>query len=192
MPKSLSCHAFFPVFFKGKKCSSTEDRLCSGRIWYWMRQRYRQSYIDSYDEIQTLASQGNKLYMKCLQNIIDTTGGIHRAIRGYSDIYYIPAAKMADFVTVGSIFFRHKAFLEVAIPSILVCMSGKNNQTYLFGISQADQNTRPKPWINIGDLYRKEQLVFYHATKWKSVLKGDVLYTKLYNDTLRTIRNCTS
>ena len=62
----------------------------------------------------------------------------------------------------------------------------------LKGISQANGNQRPLPWVNIGDLYKNITLVFYHATKWKNVSKRNKKYRKFYKDTVKILHNCTA
>ena len=166
------------------------DRLCSGKHWAWMNPKHNKDYRVSYNEIQQSASKGRNPHVACHRNILNFTGAPNRIIFGYSDIYYIPAAKAVDFITIVSIFSQHRVFLEVAVPTVVICIEGK--KIMLKGISQANISQRKLPWVNIGDLYNNRTLVFYHATKWKTVLKRNKQYRKFYKDTTKIIHNCTA
>ena len=155
-----------------------------------MRPAHRIHYITSHNEIKRLAEEKKEPFMSCQQRILNFTGALNRTIHGYSDIYYIPAAKVVDFITIASVFFRHGAFLEVAVPSTLFCISNGIKQIMLPGITQANFKRRLLPWVNIGNLYNNRTLVFYHATKWKSVLHNDSRYIKLYHDTFSRLHKC--
>ena len=174
--KNWSCINFtiYIILSLGKRCLSKFDRLCSRKHWFWINPTYNKNYRVSYNEIQQLASKGRNPHVACHRNILNFTGAPNRIIFGYSDIYYIPAAKAVDFITIASIFSEHRAFQEVAVPTVLICIEGK--KIMLKGISQANGNQRPLPWVNIGDLYNNRTLVFYHATKWKNISKRNKKY----------------
>ena len=155
-----------------------------------MKPGHRGHYITSYDEIKLLAENKKEPFITCQQQILNFTGAPRRAIYGYSDIYYIPGVKAVDFIDIASVFFRHGAFLEVAVPTTLFCISNGTTQTMLPGITQADSGTRLLPWLNIGNLYNNRTLVFYHATKWKSVLHNDSKYLKLYREAVLNLHQC--
>ena len=98
---------------------------------------------------------------------------------GYADIYYVPKSKVKDFVTIASVFFKHAAFLEVAVPFTLTCIhDGSIRQ--IDGIAQSDQRFRKRPWDNINYMYNDRNLVFYHAVKWSKVLRKHKKYRELY------------
>ena len=174
----------------GQKCSSKHDVVCSGKVWHWMMPTHRMRYITSHNEIKLLAEKKKEPFMTCQRRILNFTGASHRAIYGYSDIYYIPAAKVVDFITIASVFFRHGAFLEVAVASTLFCISNGTKQMMLPGIAQADFKKRSLPWVNIDNLYNNRTLVFYHATKWKNVLHNYSRYLKLFQDTFSSLHKC--
>ena len=162
-----SCINFtlYIILSLGKNCLSKFDRLCSDKQWAWMKPIPSNSYQNSYNEMKQLASEGRNPHVACHHNILNFTGAPNRIIHGYSDIYYIPTSKVVVFITIASIFSKHRTFLEVAVPTVLICLKGKIIMPE--GISQANVNQRELPWVNIGDLYNNRILVFYHATKWK-------------------------
>ena len=177
------------VYFSGKRCKSKEEKNCSGKSWSWMRRPYsRERCMKSYIETASLARKGHEPYKTCLQRIHNLTGAPKRLLRGYADIYYIPASKMKEFVAVASVFYKHGSFVEVAIPSVILCICSEQEVRRFFGIEQTGK--RLLPWINIWRIYNDTRLVFYHATKWTGVLKNDSRYRQVYQDAYSKIHRC--
>ena len=155
-----------------------------------MKPEHREYYVTSYNEIKRLAEKKKEPFMTCQQRILNFTGAPQRAVYGYSDINYIPREKVLDFIEIASVFFRHEAFLEVAVPSTLLCISNGTKPIMLPGITQANSKERLLPWMNIDNLYNNKTKVFYHATKWKSILHNDARYLKLYSEAVLNLHKC--
>ena len=168
------------LLFLGRVCNGNWVKHCTGYKWYFLRPVWRRLIWSSYTEIQQLAKKiGSKLFARCYEAILNNTGALNRTLFGYSDIYYVPRSRVEDFLAVGSVFFRHGVFLEIAVPNTLACIN-QGETLWIQGMSQARQSTRLKPWMNIEYMYNHKNLVFYHATKWTHVLKNDNMYRKLY------------
>ena len=106
-----------------------------------------------------------------MQNTVSST----RIIYGFSDIYYVTKSKMKDFLTVASVFFKHGTFVEVAVPSTLLC-TNKANLIVLKG----DPQSRKLQMEKINMLYSRKKQMFYHTIKWSNVLNNNILYKQLY------------
>ena len=86
-----------------------------------------------------------------------------------ADTHNVPMSKITDFVTIASVFYKHAAFLEVAVPFTLICVH--DGLIPIHGIPQSERDTRKKPWENMNNMYKDKNLVFYHAVKSSKFFK---------------------
>ena len=54
--------------------------------------------------------------------------------RGRSDIFYVPRKFADEFKTLSHIFYKHRSFLEIAVPTMLRMIDKKKNFEYIPGI----------------------------------------------------------
>ena len=82
---------------------------------------------------------------------------------------------MDQFTTLAELFLRQRVFLEVAVPTILLCMEPYKNIIHLPGLAIWDE-TRNQPWKYLPQLEERD-LVFLHPTKW-GLLRSDSKYNQ--------------
>jgi hypothetical protein len=61
--------------------------------------------------------------------------GPHNVVAGFSDVAYIPSKYKDQFIELALIFGKHRAFLELALPTIISCLTPKNEWLPLGGKS---------------------------------------------------------
>ncbi len=73
--------------------------------------------------------------------VLEQNWGKSNVVVAYSDIVYIPKQHRKDFMQLAKIYYKHKGFLETALPTIVSCLSPKENWEYLEGHAPDIRNT---------------------------------------------------
>jgi len=91
---------------------------------------------------------------------------------GRSDVFYIPGRFANAFITLSNVFYKHKSFLEIAIPTICRMLDVEENFEYISGVYlpgyPGDALVRKAQYF--WEVYNKT-LVFVHPFKLN--YKGD-------------------
>ncbi|KAK3744385.1 hypothetical protein QZH41_002697 [Actinostola sp. cb2023] len=108
--------------------------------WYWWRSPYglpncRQAY-----EHLTNVSLGNE----ALRILKENGNGSLRCYSGRSDVLYIPKKHAQTFSVLSFIFYNHRVFLEIAVPTILRIIERESNIRHLSGYYIPGDKTRAR------------------------------------------------
>ena len=82
----------------------------------------------------------NSLPHKCLRVLQHISGLKEPLTSEPADIYYIPDSFMADASALFEAHYKHKVFLEVAIPHVLACLSYPAYPIHLNGIQEGSRD----------------------------------------------------
>ena len=92
------------------------------------------------------------------KHILEMNWGKSTVVSAFSDLAYIPSKYQNNFIELAKIFGKHRVFLEIALPTIMNCISLKSEWIWLSG-----QGTYGKPLLD----YNKNA-VFNHPIKLSS------------------------
>ncbi|OQA36394.1 MAG: hypothetical protein BWY54_00077 [Candidatus Dependentiae bacterium ADurb.Bin331] len=93
------------------------------------------------------------------KKILEKNWGKNTVPASFSDLAYIPAMYKDTFIKLALIFAKRKAFLETALPTILSCLTSKNNWFWLQGTGTFYPGTAQS------QEYFSEHLHFNHPIK---------------------------
>ncbi len=93
-------------------------RQQSHATWYWWGSQWGRNPV----------SRALKQYPAQYKEILVKNIGAHRAIGAYADIVYIPQSLRNSYIQLANIFLQHRAFLEIALPTI--CHSIADSRTW--------------------------------------------------------------
>lgn len=99
--------------------------------WYWWVSPYgllncRRAYEELANLNHQLQSKGFNI-VNAITTLYHNGNGSLRCYSGRSDVLYIPARHAAGFSALSGKFYKHRVFLEIAIPTILRMLDGKEN-----------------------------------------------------------------
>ncbi len=117
----------------------------SATSWYWWSTQWGlKPTIKAFSEIPQF-----------YKNILKENWGNSTVVAAFSDIVYIPLEYKNNFIELAKIFGRNQVFLEIALPTIMNCISLKSEWIWLPG-----QGTYGRPLID----YNKDA-IFNHPIK---------------------------
>lgn len=93
-------------------------------IWSWWQSKW--GYQATKDAFKYLTQEARK-------NLQKNWGSDLTAIAAFSDMAYIPSMYKEKFITLSEIFGLFKVFLEIALPTIVSCLSPKEEWLWLPG-----------------------------------------------------------
>ncbi|MGE0206507.1 MAG: hypothetical protein AB7R69_01535 [Candidatus Babeliales bacterium] len=117
--------------------------------WFWWKSEFGSTAM------QKAYEQTPEQYKKMLAH----NWGASNVVVAYSDIVYIPKQYRNDFMTLSGIYYKNKAFLETALPTIVSCLAPKESWHYMQGHAPDIKNTENQ--------YRKD-VIFNHPVKLSS------------------------
>ena len=90
--------------------------------------------------------------------------------KGRSDVFYIPGRLADAFTRLSDIFYKHRTFLEIAVPTIFRMIDLQESFEYIPGIYLAT-HTAEGPAENFWEVYNKK-LAFLHPLKLNAKANG--------------------
>ncbi|CAH1790235.1 unnamed protein product, partial [Owenia fusiformis] len=151
-----------------KECTynrGLKDWFCPVAKWPWWAD-YRFEILEALGSLKDL-SKVSPVVQECLGNLIYRNGAHNRVNRGYADIYFVPIRYANEFIELSTIFWQHRVWLEIAVPTILNCIADRRPHV-LPGKSIDDYSElRNQPWVHYPDHMDK---VFFHPAKLGPVI----------------------
>ena len=154
-------------------CNQTED-------WTWW-ERYLQETINVLTYLESHQTHSYTM-RECYQQLVHKNGARMRANSIFSDLYYIPSQWREPALEVFQVFLKHMVFMEIAIPSMINCLS-KENIVLIPGLKLWGKN-RDKLRIISAKGYELAGSMFIHPTKWSGLISGDENAIDLYCNTI--------
>eukprot|EP00794_Sanderia_malayensis_P011728 gene11729-12949_t len=103
--------------------------------WYWWISPYGfNNCKTAIEEIALLATRNSKIFKDMLDNFQYNGKDGEYCYNGRSDILYIPGHLARNFYEVSTVFYKHRVFLEIAIPTILRYIALKEDISTLHGM----------------------------------------------------------
>ena len=143
--------------------------------WHWWED-YQQATIKALEHLEK--QQHSDVFYKCYKQLIMFNGAELRPNGAYSDIYYIPSNLQQEVLELFEHFLKHKVFVEIAVPSVINCLVGKDYVEPLPGKQLWDE-TRDTPWL----YFKNAEIVgkkYLHPTKWSYINGGSLEMQKFY------------
>ena len=131
--------------------------------WKWNHVRnmnkvvYQQAFFEAIDEINDSPTTNTFCwYNKSLLR------------RGWGDFYYVPKTKVESYLKLEEIMFKHKVFLEVAVPSMMQCLDANIIRN-----------------CNHGRMTNRENCVHLHPVKYSRIEEKSICINRITNLTLQ-------
>ncbi|MGE4168419.1 MAG: hypothetical protein AB7E68_02635 [Candidatus Babeliales bacterium] len=67
------------------------------------------------------------------KQLLESSWGEDNVVGSYADVVYIPALFKERYIELARIFGKNKVFLEIALPTIIACLSSKEEYEFLIG-----------------------------------------------------------
>ena len=114
----------------------TIDNFTAPNKWYWWKSRWgKRQCQKAFDEVHYLVNRNEPyLITPYIDRLISNGNGVLYCFGGRSDVFYIPSKYADDFMLISSIFYKHKVFLEIAVPTIIRMISEAHQREKLRGI----------------------------------------------------------
>ncbi len=146
-----------------KECRREKCDIESGwPLWgkYW-------PFLQNFFKVFDLLQWNSTLVEKCYRQLAELNGGNHRINRAMSDFYYVPNAVAKEFGDLTPIFVNERVFLEMAVPTLLQCLSPIKERESLNGVYLwGGYRSKPlKYFAHIRSVHRG----FIHPIKWSGV-----------------------
>ena len=117
--------------YNGNKFISTRLR------WHWWYKTVgKNAFERAFREMRMLKSRTvNHWNITRAFKILEKNGnGSINCFKGLSDIFYIPKQFATTFSHISKIFFRHRVFLEIAVPMMISMLDERSNNIHLTGV----------------------------------------------------------
>ena len=152
-------------------------RKSNSRRWIWWNRNH--------DHISVFmkALQTQTHLQDCRKKLETLTGAPNRILGGaYADFFYVPSHMSNSFIDLVNIMKEHKIFLEIAVPTILLCI---HNETKPWIVIKNDSPEYPRvaPWAHFMSPKRKWNVTYIHPMKW-SCLKESESCRDIYCNTI--------
>ena len=152
--------------WEGPKRPITLGKFRRTDIWsWWKHPRWglskcllaRNESISTHPELLEIASTAVEK---------DAENRIQGCYRGRSDVLYVPKQFSNQFIALSQIFYKHKVFLEIAIPTIIRMTVKKSNRQTMRGVYLPGRvnDTSIRNTTNLWKVY-DETLHFIHPVK---------------------------
>ena len=141
-------------------------------------QMYKKSTTRTLAEIASRRNSSTVMNA-CYQRLVRENGAAHRANGAFSDIYYIPSNYSQDFIELTELFLHHNVLVEIAVPTIVKCLTPSADVEHLRGDERwgGDKMT-PWKFIRSNNLGGKS---YSHPVKWGFMARGaSTQYNQLY------------
>ena len=102
-----------------------------------------------------------------------------RAVHMMSDMFYVPAQMRKPVIEVLQIFFEHKVFLEITVPTVIACLSTGGDELIPSSEYGIWDETRRQPSMHFKK-YLFPGSMYFHPVKWSGLSKGVKEAAELY------------
>ena len=145
--------------------------------WVWWKD-YRN---ESISVLTDMKQKGEKFWIfnRCFNDLKRINGAELRLNGGYSDIYYIPHRLSSDFLELSHLFLDHRVFLEIAVPSVIRCLTSTDIEP-LPGLRNWFES-RDHPWNFFSRSHLFGQTCL-HPVKWSRMNEGSHNLTSMFCD----------
>ena len=161
--------------------------FCAGWHHTQFQRKKMMGVFKEWDMIKTKNNNdGSKaLIDRCSSRLRELTGSEHNMIAGpgTADIYYLPSKMLTEMTVMVEPFIKHDIFLEVAVPTLLHCLTVDTTSVILPGSKQWYHDSRDEFYRFIPQVVSGE-VSFLHPTKWYYVWKGEARYVESYCKTI--------
>ncbi|CAH1780485.1 unnamed protein product [Owenia fusiformis] len=140
--------------------------------------RYETNIKDAIDELYQLQSS-NEIIKTFLVGLQRKLLGEKRVAKMATDVYYIPQKHFQKFISIAEVFFKHRVFLEIAVPTILHSIGVNDNKLGACAYNWGYGTTRDKP-LPIFQAFLDSFLVFLHPVKLSSITKENMNMVELF------------
>ena len=106
----------------------------------------------------------------------------------HADAFYIPGRFAAAYTKLSDIFYKHKTFLEIAVPTIFRMIDFQENFELMNGIYLAREGTEETMTLHLWEVYNKT-LAFVHPFKLNSTM-NTLLLRKWIIEYSDSLTNC--
>lgn len=107
---------------------------------------------------------------QCFLNMKTQFTGENRFIGNIlADAYYIPSSYAERFIKVSNLFVKYNVFLEIAVPSIIMCLSNGTHLPFSSIIDGASKRRFPYKHFTPEELLQK---TFGHPFKWSRLVNS--------------------
>ena len=120
----------------------------------------------------------NSLVNHCKHSLQNMTRLLDPFVYDSADVYFIPASFMPAASQLFMKLYKHNVFLEVAVNSVLACLSWPKLPTKLIGDQEWGRD-RDK-WYKFLPSFISKKKMFLHPAKYSFVLKGDKEYVEAF------------
>ncbi|CAH1792030.1 unnamed protein product [Owenia fusiformis] len=133
---------------------------------------------NAFDELYQLQNS-NKLIQTFLINLSKHLFGRKRMVWQASDMYYIPRKHFEIAIPILDVFFRHKIFLELAVPTLQHSLGVKYSNVGMAVYNWDFGGIRDKPWL-IFSSFLNSSLTFLHPVKLSGIAKNKSEITEMF------------
>ena len=161
--------------------------------WWSKKTSSAKACEDSYAEIMQKYNCSNEYIniSKLVKTHLDNGKGVKRCFKTWSDLFYVPRKFSDQWQRLSSVFYKHRVFLEAAVPTIMSFLDSRDSWEKHYGLYLPDKYG----YINFADgkLVWKNynyDIKFIHPVKFH----GDVAKTnrkKLKDDIIPFSRRFT-
>jgi hypothetical protein len=131
--------------------------------WHWWAD-YQHATINA---LKGLKKQNSDTFYKCHQQLVRLNGGEMRPNARNADIYFVPVRLEQQVSELFGHFLEHRVFVEIAVPTVLNCLSGKGDAQHIPGVLNWEES-RDMSWL----FFNNKHLLgkrFLHPTKWSRI-----------------------
>lgn len=166
--------------------------------WRWFLD-YKRQVVRLLHDMQ---NSGYWLIERCSNNLIKFNNGAKSRIHGaYADVFYLPNKYSSEFAGLGRYFLEHHIFLEIAVPTIIICLlqnddsdlsSNKLNYKEIKGMEIWTEK-RNYPWLYWEKARNSRD--YLHPTKWSHLFANNYtesIYKTISKDNHILISNWTN
>ena len=123
-----------PILFK--------DYGMRSKKWHWWDTPWGVTTCqNAYNELWTLRESNPEKLLPEMINTHEEERADPRSMvwnklcfRGRSDVFYIPGKFSDAFITLSNVFYKHRSFLEIAVPTICRMLDVEENFEYISGV----------------------------------------------------------
>ena len=134
--------------------------------WHWWKRQHN----NMKSLITALQSQPH--LQDCRKKLEKFTGAPNRVLgRVYADFFYVPSHMSERFMEIVNITIEHMVYLEIAVPTILLCM---HNDTKPWTTATNDREfPRVSPWFQFTSPEGKWNTTYLHPMKWSCLNESE-------------------